>query len=366
MKTECTVEKIKLAVSQTERITAKNPTLPVLNSILLTAKDKTLKLRSTNLSVGLEVVVPAKIEKEGTCAIHGGTLFAVFSNLNPNERVTIEENGGNIVIKTKKTRVVLKGNPTEDFPSIPTIEGEEFEVETKKFIGGIKSVHYSASPSDIKPEISSVFVYKDGDDMVFVSTDSFRLAEKRVRAKAPDELTGTIIPFRNVSEILRVFSDTTEKLKICFNKNQISLSSENIYFTSRIIDGVFPDYRQIIPKNPKTEAVILKEELINALRLSNIFSDKFNQVTLSIKPKEKFFELSSHNSEVGENKTTVDATLEGTPVSVSFNYKYFIDCFQSVTTDSLAIKITDSSHPILMSPIGDPSFTYLIMPMSKQ
>jgi DNA polymerase-3 subunit beta len=365
MKLECQLEKLKDGISKVERITGKNLTLPILNSILLIASSKSLKLRSTNLSLGIEVEIPAKVEKEGVVAIIGSTMGGVFSNITQNESVFLEEVDGNLVIKTKKNKIKLKCQPHDDFPTIPRVAGSIFEIESKKIIDGIKSVYYSSSPGDIKPEISSVFIYTNEDSLVFVSTDSFRLAEKKIKIKKIEEILGILIPYKNISEILRIFGEIGGNLEVCFNKNQISFSTENTYLTSRVIDGVFPDYKQIIPQKPTTTAVVLKQDLLNALKLSNIFSDKFNQINLSIKPKEKVFELSSLNNDIGENKTYLDAAIEGEEVALSFNYKYFLDCFQSVATDSLSIKLSGGALPIVISPVSDPSFTYLIMPMNR-
>ena len=365
MKLECSVEKIKNAISQTERITGKNLTLPVLNSILLIASKKSLKLRSTNLSLGVEIEIPAKIEKEGILAISGSTLNATFSSIFQNENVSLEEKDGNLLIKAKKSQTKLKSQPHDDFPTIPIVTGVNFEIESKKLIEGIKSVYYSSAVSDIKPEISSVFIYTNNDDLVFVSTDSFRLAEKKIKVKGLEDISGLLIPFKNIPEILKVFGEFSGPIKVCFNKNQISFSSDNVYLTSRVIDGIFPDYRQIIPKESTTDAVILKQDLLNALKLSNIFSDKFNQISLKILPKEKVFELSSVNNDIGENKTSLDAVIHGEAIELGFNYKYFLDCLQSITTDSLSIKFSGTSRPMVISPISDPSFTYLIMPMNR-
>ena len=365
MKLECSVEKIKSAIFQVEKITGKNLTLPVLNSILIIASGKSLKLRATNLSLGIEIEIPAKIEKEGIMAISGTTLSSVFSNFSQNESVFFEAKESNLLIKTKKSQIRLKSQPHEDFPTIPIVVGRNFDVDSKKLIEGIKAVYYSSSVSDIKPEISSVFLYTKEDNLVFVSTDSFRLAEKVIKTKGVEEISGIIIPFKNISEILRVFGEFKGTIKVCFNKNQISFSSDNIYLTSRIIDGIFPDYRQIIPKTATTEVVVLKQELLNALKLSNVFSDKFNQVNLKISPKEKVFELSSSNNDIGENKTQMDAVINGESIELSFNYKYFLDCFQSITTDSISIKMSGESRPIVIVPVSDPSFTYLIMPMNR-
>jgi DNA polymerase-3 subunit beta len=364
MKLECSIEKIKNAVSQVERITGKNLTLPVLNSILLIASGKSLKLRSTNLSLGIEIEIGTKIEEEGTLAISGAVLNAILSNVSQNENIFIEEKNGNLLIKTKKSQIKIKSQPHEDFPTIPTVSGTSFEIEAKKLVDGIKAVYYSSSVSDIKPEISSVFLYTKEDNLVFVATDSFRLAEKLIKVKNLPEISGILIPFKNIAEILKVFGELPSMVRVCFNKNQISFATENIYLTSRIIDGIFPDYRQIIPKNFSTSVVVLKQDLLNALRLSNIFSDKFNQVSMKITPKEKIFELSSANNDVGENKTNLDAAISGESIELAFNYKYFLDCFQSITTDSISIKLSENK-PIVVSPVSDPSFTYLIMPMNR-
>ncbi|OGI68098.1 DNA polymerase III subunit beta [Candidatus Nomurabacteria bacterium RIFCSPHIGHO2_01_FULL_42_15] len=365
MKLECKIEELRNKVSQVERITGKNLTLPILNSILLVASGKSLKLRSTNLSLGIEVEIPTKIEKEGIVAISGSVLNGVFSNIFQNENVFLESTDGNLSIQTKKNKIKLKGQPPDDFPTIPRVTGTSFEIESKKLIDGIKSVYYSGAISDVKPEIASVFIYTHEENLIFVSTDSFRLAEKKIKIKGIPEISGILVPYKNIAEILRVFGESSSIIEVHFNKNQISFSTDSVYLTSRVIDGVFPDYRQIIPKTSSTNAIVLKQDLLNALKISNIFSDKFNQVNLRISAKEKVFEISSMNNDIGENKTYLDATLSGENIELGFNYKYFLDCFQSITTDSLSIKFSGASSPLVISPVSDPSFLYLIMPMNR-
>ncbi|MFA6258528.1 MAG: DNA polymerase III subunit beta [Candidatus Paceibacterota bacterium] len=366
MKLECNLEKIKNAVSSTERITGKNLSLPILDSVLISASKKSLKFRSTNLNLGIEIEISAKVEREGSLVVKGSSLVGIFSNIFQNENILLEEKDGNVLIKTKNNQIKLKGQKGDDFPTIPVIEeGVSFEINPEKIIEGIKSVYYSASFSGIKPEISSVYIYSEDNTLIFVSTDSFRLAEKRIKVKNIPEISGILIPFKNISEILRVLGECKEDLKIAFNKNQISFSSDGLYLTSRLIDGVFPDYRQIIPKEHKTEVVVLKQELINALKLSNVFSDKFNQINLEVSPKEKSFKISSSNNDIGENITKLDGALKGETVSVGFNYKYFLDCFQSINSDSISIKLNQSSKPMIITGVSDTSFLYLIMPMNR-
>ncbi|HUC88876.1 MAG TPA: DNA polymerase III subunit beta [Candidatus Paceibacterota bacterium] len=365
MKIECSIEKIKSALITVDRITGKNLTLPVLGSILWVAAGKTLKLRATNLSIGIEMEIGAKIEKDGVAAIRGDIISSLFSVLGGDGSVSFELINGNLLVKTKTNTILLKSIPHEDFPTIPVIEGENLIIPARKFIEGMKSVYYGASVSDIKPEIGSVYIYPENDTLVFVSTDSFRLAEKKVRIKQNLSFNGILIPLRNVVEIIKVFDGIDGDINITLQKNQISFKTANIYLTSRVVDGVFPDYKQIIPKGSSTEAVILKQDLISSLKISNIFSDKFNQITFKINPPEKIFEIESQNADVGENTTLISGALSGESVSVNFNYKYILDCFQSITADSINLELNGNNKPMIIRPVGDQSFMYLVMPMNR-
>ena len=365
MKLECSIEKIKNALISVERITGKNLTLPVLSSILWVAENKSLKLRATNLNIGIEIEIPAKIEKNGVVAIKGDILSSLFSVLSGDSFVSFELIKDNLSVKTKTSTILIKSIPHEDFPTIPIVEGEKLTISSLKFIEGIKSVYYSSALSDIKPEIGSVYIYPEDDTLVFVSTDSFRLAEKKIKIKQKLSFDGILIPVKNIMEIIKVFDGLDEDLNITLQKTQISFSTNNIYLTSRVVDGNFPDYKQIIPKISTTEAVILKQDLLSSLKLSNVFSDKFNQVTVSIKPSEKIFEIESKNIDVGENITTLTGAMSGESVSVNFNYKYILDCFQSIGSDSLNLKLNGNNKPMIIKPVGDSSFMYLVMPMNR-
>jgi len=365
MKIECSIEKIKKALVSVERITGKNLTLPVLGSILWVATDKTLKLRATNLNIGIEVGVPARVEKEGVVAVRGDVLSSLFSILQGDFNVIFELINGNLLVKTKTSTILLKSIPHDDFPTIPIVSGDSFVVSSKKFIDGIKSVYYSSSVSEVKPEIGSVYVYPEDDVLVFVSTDSFRLAEKKIKIKQKLSFGGILVPYKNIVEIIKVFDGVDDDLEITLQKNQISFSTENIYLTSRVIDGNFPDYKQIIPKNPTTKAVVLKQDFVSALKISNVFSDKFNQIVLTVRPGDKVLELESKNTEIGENTTLISGALSGDDVSANFNYKYILDCFQSIGGDSLSLELSGNNKPMVLRGVGDNSFMYLVMPMNR-
>lgn len=365
MKFTCSKEKFKEGILVAERITGKNLTLPILNNLLLTAEDNVLKIRATNLDLGIEVAIPAKIEKKGTVSAAGSILGGLISNLYDN-MVNAEVSGENLKITTKNNSAVVKTQSYDDFPTLPLIsKGTSFSIPTEKFILGLKSVWYSASVSDIKPETSSVCIYSDDGSLVFAATDSFRLAEKKIPLVEKVEVPTILLPFKNISSIIKVFDAQGGDIVVRFNSNQFSLSKDGLYLTSRIIDGVFPDYKQIIPKNFSTEAVILKQDLVNSLKIANVFSDKFNRLQVRVVPHEKRFELQTSNTDLGENTVRVDGAFSGDPASLSFNYKYIVDCLNSITKDSVSLRIDGESKPLVIQGVGDKSFLYLVMPLNQ-
>ena len=219
--------------------------------------------------------------------------------------------------------------------------------------------------SDIKPEIASIYMYPDGNEIVFVATDSFRLAEKKVKVKDLPEFDGVLVPIKNIQDIIKVFSSDKGSVDVVIGDNQISFTTEDIYLTSQLIDGVYPDYRQILPQEFNTEITTLSGDLLQAVRMTNIFADRFNQVDLVINPEEKKVTLASHNADVGENTTQIDAVIEGESIATSINHRYLSDVFQSITTDSIKVGFVAENKPMILEGVGDGSFLYLIMPMNR-
>jgi DNA polymerase-3 subunit beta len=368
MKVECSQDKIKEAISLAERIAGKHMTLPVLSCVLLDAeKTNFITIRATNLDLGIEIAVPAKVEDAGIVAVPASTLSSFISGINEvGAKVKIELQQGNIKASTPKTSGVIKTLPHEDFPSIPRVSGgNSFTLNALDFVKGLKSVWYSSSVSSIKPELSSVYIYCENEFVVFVATDSFRLAEKRVKIKKSKDFGQILIPYKNIPEIMRVLENIPGEVEVELDKNQISFKYEGIYLISRVIDGIFPDYKQIIPKQSQTEAVVLKQDLVNALKLSNIFSDKFNQVNIKIDPEAKKCEIRTKNNDIGENLTNLDAAITGDEIDINFNYKYIIDCFQSVEADSVTLTFNGLHRPMIICPASDATFRYIVMPMNR-
>lgn len=369
MKIETRFQELKKAVAYSERVAGKHMTLPVLSCLLFDIKKNTLSVRATNLDIGVEIVVPAKADEEAVVAVPAAILSSFLGQIGDNDGVvTMELSGGNLVIQAQKSRGTIKTVPHEDFPSIPEVtNGQELSIASDVLLRGLKAVWYSASLSSVKPELSSVYIYTHNNDLVFVATDSFRLAEKKVKIDERSAIKEILIPFKNIADITRVLENIKDKVDMKISKNMVSFEVKNkIRIVSRVIDGVFPDYRQIIPRDYMTEIVVLKQDLLNALKISNVFSDKFNQVHFTVDPKGKLFQIETKNNDVGENKTSIDAAITGEKIEINFNYKYIIDCFQSVDADSMSLQLSGMNRPMVIRPVsGDQSFMYLVMPMNR-
>lgn len=366
MKIEAIKEQLEDALNKADKIAGKNSTLPILSGLYLEAKQNSLIVRSTNLDLGLTITLPVKVSDPGIVVVPAHVITAFISSLNKDRTVSISSREQVLDIKTQSSKTTIKTLPSEEFPLIPEISDDNvFSLPVRDLVFGIRSVIYAAAVGSIKPELSSVSITHEGDYLIFAATDSFRLAEKKIKIKKVPHFKQILIPQKNALEIIKILDKGEEEVSLSIAEHQLALRSGNVYLTSRIIDGTFPDYRQIIPKETYASATLLKQDLVNSLKTTLIFSDSFNQLTLNLDPKDKKFEIESKNSTVGESVQNVDAVLEGEEIKININHRYFTDCFQSLSTDSLALNFSGQAKPILVSGVGDTSFLYLVMPMNQ-
>lgn len=367
MQITCNREQLQKYISNADKVTGKHLSLPILNSVLLSTNNKTLIIRATNLEVGVEFQIPAQVKIEGSVALPGSLLASTLATITDDQEVNLLVNNGICKITTKTKNLSIKGFLADDFPTIPVVasDGYSFSIPAEKFTQGVKSVLMCAALSDIKPEISSVYIYQNGESLIFVATDSFRLAEKKIVQKNINLPHGVIIPAKNILEIIRILESSQEEVNFLISKNQLSCVGKSLYITSRVIQGVYPDYEQILPKTNTTEVTLLKEDLINTLKLSTLFSDKFNKITFLIDPIQKICSISTKNNEVGETESTLTATLIGEPIEISLNGKHLFDCLSTIEKDSVTIQFNGPDKPAVIRGLGDASFTYLTMPLTR-
>lgn len=368
MKLEGVREKISEAVQKAEKVTSKNQALSVLKCVLLEVNKGSLLIKATNLDIGLEITIPVKSDSEGSVAVPGNILSGLISQLSNDKSVILEVKDGNLFVSSAKNKAVIKTLPTDDYPSIPKVDkstSKSLKINSQALVNGLKAVWYSSATSSIKPELSSVRVYPLNNQLVFVATDGFRLAEKVIQVKNIPEFTHILIPVKNAGEIIRIFDGINEDVDVYIDDNQIAVVSKDIYLVSRVIEGNFPDYKAIIPKEFVTEVTVLKQDFINTLKINTIFSDSFYHLKFKTEQNSKNIQLSTKNNDVGESSTDLQATIKGQSLDINFNYKYINDALQSLNSDSINFMFGGPNKPMVIKTSTDQTFMYLVMPMNR-
>lgn len=366
MKLELKKKVLEDVLMKAVRLVGKHLTLPVLSCVYLDLDNEgNLIVKSTNIDLGLEIKLKIKNGSAGVVAVPGNILLNTISLMH-DENIILESENNNLRVGVGKNSAVIKCMPHEDFPSIPRIQGTKIiSMRAEDFVSGLKSVWYSASTSSIKPELASVYIYQAEDTLVFVSTDSFRLAERRLHAKGVSEFPPTLLPQKNVGELIKILENHKGEISICFDKNQASFQVGDMYLISRLIDGSFPDYKQIIPKDFVAKVTILKSDLLNSIKASNVFSDSLNQVKLRVNKKDKTLEVESKNNDVGEYKEALTANVEGEGLELNFNNRYITESFQSIPSESLTLEFGGMGKPLIIRGAADKGFMYIAMPMNR-
>lgn len=344
------------------RVSTKHLTLPALQCALLEASDTTLTLKGTNLEIGIEGSLPATVKEKGIVSVSAGTLLQTIALIDQKD-VVLRSEGESLLVETKTSKTTINAMPTDEFPHIPRVEGQGQKVQGKNFALGIKTAAFAASQSSIKPELGSVYVYQKREHTTtFVATDSFRLSEKTVSEQNVALENGLLIPYKNALELARVCEGQDEDPVLSINENQCALEFSNLYITSRLTAGAFPDYTQIIPKEFATHTTLLTRDLEAALKKTNIFLNKFMQLTVTLSGNKLTL---AAKSDSGTTMETIPVVTDGDDITLSFNQRYIQEILPHITDDSITIHFAGIGRPIVIEGVHDRSLRYLVMPMNK-
>ena len=379
MKTIILKEKLKQGISIVERISAKSLKLPILNNILIKAEKNFLNLVSTDLEVGISWWSLAKIEKEGKITIPS-RVFSNFINFLPDKSISLSLKELNLKIDCENYHTSLKGMDSEEFPIIPEMpKTEKVLVQSKVFCQGLSQVVDIPSNSSIKPEISGIYFLFQKNLITITATDSFRLGEKKIYLNPPSASISMdysfILPQRAAKEIINIFNEKEEGLTIYFSPNQIlfetplsETSHPEIQLTSRLIEGEYPNYQEIIPQKTETQVIFQIKEFINQIKSASLFGGKINEIKLKIDPLKNQLTIFSQDSNIGEYQSCLNARIKGSPCEVSFNHRFLLDGLLSIAIgkekgSEAVLELINSEKPgVLRTMVGD-DYLYLIMPI---
>lgn len=370
MKTICTQENLNKGLNIVSHIAGKNITLPILNNVLIQIKQGKFNLISTNLDIGIKTIIRGKVEEDGEITVPA-KLFSEYVALLPTGNIELIKKDNDLVVKCGGGQEsIIKGQEAEEYPIVPDMEEiKYFSLENKQFREAIAQVVFSASYDDIRPELSGVLFLCEGDKLIFVATDSYRLAEKAINTGKESEKIGKIkkiVPLRVLQEILRILGDSYEKIEIGFNENQIIFKFNETVVMSRLIEGNYPDYKEIIPSGYKTRVVADRNDLIKITKTASLFSKiGINDILLEFNSRENNLKVSAANIQLGENKATLMAEIKGENNSVVFNYKYLLDGLQNIKSKKIVFELNSSDSPVLLKPEEEKDYLYLIMPIKK-
>ena len=370
MKLICLQENLKNGLNIIQNIIGKNLILPILNNILLETKNGRLKISSTNLEIGIDTWITCKVEKEGKITIPAKP-FSFFINNLPNDKIELELKKDLLLLKCNNYKASFKSLTADEFPIIPKVENDFFcSIPSNIFRKSLMQVVNIASLSESRPEISGILFKFEKNNLKLVATDSFRLVEKNIYNLNYNNETNEsiIVPQKTIQELIKISSFKDEEIKFKMDKNQIIFDFSHTQLVSRLIDGQYPNYEKIIPNDFNLQVVLDREEFLNIIKTSSIFSGKNNSVKIIIYPKKSIIEFLSEDPNLGNNICEINVEITSKEektekIEIDFNYKYLIDGLSNLEDKKVIFGINNENSPMIIKGIENNSYLYLIMPI---
>lgn len=373
MKVSCLQENLAKGLSIVGRAVSSRSTLPVLGNVLLATDAGRLKLSATNLEVGITCWIGARVEEEGAITVPARTFIDLVNALPP-ERVDME-----LVTRTQtlnlhagRSEANVKGIDASEFPILPLPEGSGgIAIEPDVLRTAIDQVAFAAATDESRPILTGVLAKFEGAQLTLAAADGFRLSVRALDLPnaVPDPFS-IIIPARALTELGRISGEQEKPIVITVTptRNQVLFQLTDVVLVSQLIDGNFPDYKQIIPRERTTHTVVDTAAFLKACKTAHIFArDAAYIARLHVKPASELAPgqviVSATSAETGDDVSELDASIEGQEIEIAFNVKYLIDVLSVVGTPQVALDTTTSSSPGVIRPVGDGDFTHVIMPM---
>ena len=293
----------------------------------------------------------------------------------PNEKIDLESENNKLFIQCKNYKTNIKGISADEFPIIPKITTEEFIlIDNLSFCKSLGQIVDIPVISTIRPEISGIYFSFQKNLIQIAATDSFRLGEKKIFLKNNDLKNNYsfILPQKAAKEIINIFKDKEGEIKIYFSSNQIMFEFQmtetkhpQIQLISRLIEGEYPNYQEIIPKKYSTQIILDKNEFLNQIKSASLFTGKASEVKIKTNIQKENIEIFSQNQDLGEYQSTVPAKIKGEEVQVTFNYKFLLDGILNIKSSEVILELNEDSGPGVLKPVGDQSYIYVVMPIKS-
>lgn len=374
MKVEILKENLKNGLQVVEKVVGKNMSLPILDNVLIEAEDSFLCLSSTDLETAIKMWILTKVVKKGKAVVPAKFLSS-FVSLLPNEKILLEGQKQGLHVECKNFKNQVQGFNPEEFPIIPEFRNAEYiEIDNQKFCQGLSQIVDIPSPSQSRPEISGIYFAFQKNTVKMAATDSFRLAEKIIILEKPVEKGFSfILPQKPSREIINILGAKEGKIKIYCSVNQVMFeapmrdsSKPQAQIISRLIEGEYPNYEEIIPKKFKTQIGLKKDEFLGQIKTASLFSGKLNEVKIKTNLQKKEVEVFAQDPDVGQSQSTLSAEIEGEEMEVNFNHKFLSDGLQNIRSSEVDFGLSKEDGACILRPVGDASYIYVVMPIKSE
>ncbi|MDI7274749.1 MAG: DNA polymerase III subunit beta [Anaerolineae bacterium] len=373
MKVSCLQENLAKGLSIVGRAVGTRSTLPVLSNVLLATDDARLKLSATNLELGINCWLGAKVEQDGAITIPARLFTDLVSSLPP-ERIDMElqTRTQTLNLRCGRFEASIKGIDAQEFPIVSAGEdGRAVAIDADMLRGMIAQVSLAAATDESRPVLTGVLTEITSTGITMAAADGYRLSVRKAELPVPEEAQSkVIIPARALQELARISADEQEPIKLIISpsRSQAFFRLSNIDLVTQLIEGTFPEYEKIIPRSHNTRTVLNVGEFQKAVRLAALFArDSNNVVRLKVEPAGDLAPgrvvVSATSSELGSNVSELEATIQGEPIEIAFNARYLADVLGVVDSAEVALETNTPTSPGLLSPVGGESFLHVISPM---
>jgi len=361
MKLQVTQENLAKALSVVARVANARQTLPILANVLLKTVDNRLSVAATNLDIAMTQFIGAKIDKEGAITVPARLLQDLINSL-PGGVIKLELADNKLKVNTDKYQSVINGLAAEDFPVMPAItKGTSWSLPAGELKEALAQVALAASADDARPILTGVYFHADAKNLLIAATDSYRLAERRLRS--PGKIDGLLVPATAVQDLLRVIGDDEPSVEISHDDQQASFQTGDVTLVTRLIEGNYPDYAKLIPKIFATTARLRRADFVNITKVSSLFArESAGSITLKVSADDKQVSIKSIASQLGENTAEADAEVKGEG-EVTLNSRYLLEGLQAFTDDEVEFCFNGRLEPCVLRAGAGSDYSHLIMPL---
>lgn len=337
-------------------------TLPILSGVLLRSDGDRLVLNSTDLDVSVQTSVPARIERNGSTVLPGKLFGDIVRSLDEGA-VNIDVEGGSASVTCGTSAFTLKTLPAEEFPRFPEMDAEnEVTLDSATFSEMVQKVTRAVSRDETRPVLTGALVEMKNGSLTMVATDSYRLCLVETEPGAGQQDFEAVIPGRALDDVSRLVTDE-ESVVISAAQNQISFRFGDSVFVTRRIEGVFPNFRQLLPTEWETQVTVDKDELLAAVKRVSLMAQHSAPLRVAVAPEERTLTLSAQTHDVGEATEVIEADAQGQAVEMAFNHSYLADGIAGAESEKITIDIISPMKPGVIRSTEGMKYTYLLMPV---